>query len=187
MPLNAGGLAVPLEQAVVSTHWLTPPIFCHVQVAIPDEPDVVEEPVVLDSVVLEPVVLDSVVLELVLVVLVLEVLDVLLLVLVVVGTLNSLLAELRSNVAFDSSMAHAMASTHRVFAAIEMSDVEYGNVGLRNTSTTNVPAGSSYGVSLKTGSEMVPSVVEYHLIHNIAGGFPSTLTLNVPGIEPGST
>lgn len=150
-----------------------------------------EELVVLEPVVLEPVVLDSVVLELVLVlvlvVLVLEVLEVLLLVLVVVGTLNSLLEELLSNVAFDSSMAHATASTHRVFAGIEMSDVEYGNVGLRNASTTNVPAGSSYGVSLKTGSEMVASVVEYHLIHNIAGGFPSTLTLNVPGIEPGST
>lgn len=118
---------MPLEQAVVSTHWLTPPIFCHVQVAIPDEPDVVEEPVVLEPVVLEPVVLDPVVLDpvvldCVVLELVLDVLEVLLLVVVVV--VNSLVEILRINVAFAGSITHTMASTHRVFAGIVMSDVE---------------------------------------------------------------
>ena len=111
IPLNPGGLAVPLEHAVVRTHWLTPPTFCHVQVAIPDEPDVVEEAVVEELVVLEPVVL---VLVLVLVVLVLEVLEVLLLVLVVVGTLNSRLSIDRFNVGFVASNVQVSAMTHRV-------------------------------------------------------------------------
>jgi len=85
---------------------LTPPTFCQVQVAIPGEPDVVEEAVVVELVVLEPVVLDSVVLL---------VLDVLLLVLVVVGGgVNSRLSVDKFKVGFVASNVQANAMTHRV-------------------------------------------------------------------------
>ena len=153
---------------------------------------VVLEPVVLDSVVeLEPVVLDSVV-ELDPVVLdsVVELDPVVLLVLeelVVVGGTNSRLAELRTRVAFVSSRTHASARTHRVFGGRLISAVEYGNAGYFSRSTTRLPPESSYGVALRTGSSIVAAVVEYHLIQSTAGGFPSTVTLNVPGVDPGST
>ena len=87
---------------------MTPPTFCQVQVAIPGEPDVVEEAVVVELVVLEPVVLDSVVLLVL-------VLDVLLLVLVVVGGgVNSRLSVDKFNVGFVASKVQANAMTHLV-------------------------------------------------------------------------
>ena len=53
--------------------------------------------------------------------------------------------------------------------------------------TRKFPPESSYGVAVSVGSVITAAVVEYHLIHSIAGVVPSTATLNVPGVDPGKT